>query len=112
MNVASISTVAAAPDSAQFAERVGRLPPAEQRRAVAEQVEAILLRQFLAPALASLPGAGNGVYGYLLTDAFAQKLSAGRGLGFARLLERQLTATTTPAAGASRPHSGSAAHLP
>lgn len=112
MNAASISAVAAAPDSTQFAERVGRLPPAEQRRVVAQQVEAILLRQLLAPALANLPGAGNGMYGYLLTDAMAQKLSAGRGLGFARLLERQLTATANPAAGASRPPAGSAATPP
>ncbi len=112
MNVAALSAVAAAPGSAQFAEQVGRLPAAEQRRVVAGQVEAILLRQLLAPALASLPGAGNGIYGYLLTDAFAQKLSAGRGLGFARLLERQLTATTTPAAGAPRPPAGPAAPLP
>jgi len=112
MNAAAVSALAAAPDSTQFADRVGRLPAAEQRRVVADQVEAILLRQLLAPALAHLPGAGNGVYGYLLTDALAQKLSAGRGIGFARLLERQLNATKNPAAGAPRPPAGSAAPLP
>jgi peptidoglycan hydrolase FlgJ len=76
-------------DSPHFAERVSQLPPAEQRRVVAQQFEAILLRQLLGPTLQALPGAGNEIYGYMLTDALAQKLSAGNGLGLASLLERQ-----------------------
>jgi flagellar protein FlgJ len=67
------------------------MSPAEQRRVVAQEFEAILLRQLLAPALQNMPGAGNGMYSYMLTDAFAQKLSAGNGLGLSGMLERQFT---------------------
>jgi len=89
-------------DSAAFASRVSRMSPVEQRRVVAQQFEAILLRQLLAPALQTMPGAGNGMYSYMLTDAFAQKLSAGNGLGLSGMLERQFTprGETTSAASA------------
>jgi len=67
---------------------------------VAQEFEAILLRQLLAPALQTMPGAGNGMYSYMLTDAFAQKLSAGNGLGLSGMLERQFTPRGETAAAA------------
>jgi Rod binding domain-containing protein len=83
--------------------------PAEQRAAVASQFEAIFVRQLLGKTMTSMLGSGGGamagVYGDLMTDAFAQQLTAGSGLGLARLLEKQLTprqpanpAPTQPAA--------------
>ncbi len=67
---------------------------AEQRAAVAAQFEAILVRQMLGKTVTSMLGskdsAATGVYGDLLTDKFAQQLTAGSGLGLARMLERQL----------------------
>jgi len=92
VQVTPVTSAPLSADSPHFGERLRSLPPAEQRRVVAEQFEAVLLRQLLGPTLQKLPGAGgNGVYGYMLTDAFAQKLSSGSGLGLARLLERQFT---------------------
>jgi flagellar protein FlgJ len=79
----------------------GNLDPAEQRAAVAGQFEAILLRQFLQNSIGSMlgssggggPGAGGGgsVYGYMLTDTLADKLSQGRGMGLASMIAKQLT---------------------
>lgn len=69
--------------------------PAEQRAAVAAQFEAILVRQMLGKTVTSMLGsqsnAATNVYGDLLTDTFAQQLTAGSGLGLARMIEKQLT---------------------
>jgi flagellar protein FlgJ len=84
----------------------GNLDPAGQRTAVASQFEAILLRQFLQDSIGSLMGGGEGapgnVYGYLLTDSLAQKLSEGRGMGLAPLIAQQLTPRGAPAGAASK----------
>jgi Rod binding domain-containing protein len=40
------------------------------------------------------------MYSYMLTDAFAQKLSAGNGLGLSGMLERQFTPRGETAAAA------------
>ena len=73
----------------------GNLPPAEQRAAVAGQFEAILLRQFLQESIGSMMGGGDkasgNVYGYMLTDTLAQKLTEGGGMGLAPVIARQLT---------------------
>lgn len=73
----------------------GHLDPAEQRQAVGEQFEAILIRQFLAQSLGSLMGdgkaGGGGVYGYMLTDSLAEKLTQGGGMGLAPVITRQLS---------------------
>lgn len=73
----------------------GNLKPEEARAAVASQFEAIILRQLLQESIGSMMGGKEGgtagnVYGYMLTDSFAQKLSAGNGLGLAPLLAKQL----------------------
>lgn len=81
--------------------------PAEQRAAVAAQFEAILVRQMLGKTITSMLGnsnnASSSVYGDLLTDTFAQKLTAGSGMGLARVIEQQL-APRRPTAGGEAPH--------
>lgn len=75
---------------------------AADRQRVAEQFEAILVRQFIGPALESAmsgggQAGGGGTYSYLLTDVLASKLTAGRGLGLAPMIAQQLTPRGTPA---------------
>jgi Rod binding domain-containing protein len=81
--------------------------PAEQRKEVAAQFEAILVRQLLGPTMASMlgkeGGAATNVYGDMLTDAFAQQLTRGGGLGLSGMLQKQLTPRT------ARDHSNSSA---
>jgi Rod binding domain-containing protein len=70
-------------------------PEAQQRAAVASQFEAVLVRQMLGKTITKMlgkeDGAATSVYGDLLTDTFAQQLTAGQGLGIGRMIERQLT---------------------
>lgn len=124
MNVAGISTLA--PTDATAAQRAEALTsrdraraahlrgaalrnasPAEQRAAVAAQFEAILVRQLLGKTVTSMLGskesAASSVYGDLVTDTFAQQLTAGSGLGLARMIEQQLTPRGEKPAGAA-PH--------
>ena len=81
---------------------------AAERHKVAGQFEAVLIRQLLGPTLTKMLGSDGGaasdVYGDLLTDAVAQQLSAGQGLGLGRVIEQQLTpraATSAARAAAS-----------
>ena len=74
---------------------------AEQRKAVAAQFEAILVRQLLGKSMTSLLGGEKGgvagsVYGDMLADSMSQQLTAGPGLGLGRFLEKQLTPRGTP----------------
>ena len=76
-----------------------------QRKVVAGQFEAILLRQFLSQSVGSMMGgddtAQGSVYGYMLTDALSQKLAAGGRHGPCKVIEKQLdpAAERPPAAG-------------
>ncbi|MCC5021314.1 MAG: hypothetical protein J6386_00180 [Candidatus Synoicihabitans palmerolidicus] len=70
---------------------------------MADQFEAIIVRQRLKPAIepimgggdsaqgGAIAGGGGGVYGYLLTDVLAGKLSEGTGMGLSHMIETQLT---------------------
>lgn len=73
--------------------------PAEQRAAVSSQFEAIFVRQLLGKTMTSMLGSGGGasanVYGDLLTDTFAQQLTAGSGIGVAKMIEQQLAPRST-----------------
>jgi peptidoglycan hydrolase FlgJ len=76
--------------------------PADQRREVAQQFEAILVRQLLGPTMASMLGKDGGtassVYGDMLTDTFSQQLSQNGGFGLSRMLEAQLAPRASRAA--------------
>ena len=74
--------------------------PAEVKKA-ASQFEAIILRQLLEPTIEPVmsggmggeKSSGGGVYGYMMTDVLANSLAQGGGLGWARMLEKQLSST-------------------
>jgi peptidoglycan hydrolase FlgJ len=69
----------------------------------AQQFEAIMVRQMIAPAIepmmsgSSLGGdksggeSGGGVYGYMLTDVLSTSITQGGGLGLADVITRQLS---------------------
>jgi Rod binding domain-containing protein len=93
-SAASVLTAHAAPHGLAALKR-GNLSPTEQRAAVSSEFEAILLRQFLQESVGSMMGGGDkasgNVYGYMLTDSLAQKISEGRGMGLAPIIAKQLT---------------------
>mgnify|MGYP003657450499 FL=1 len=86
---------------AQFAEQQSVKDPtkppsqAEVKKA-AEQFEAVIVRQLIAPAIDPLFAGegvnGGGIYGYMLTSTLADKITDGGGLGFASMLSREFTA--------------------
>lgn len=91
--------------------------PAVQRHQVAQQFEAIILRQLLGKTMNSMlnaekdsGGVAASVYGDMMTDSFANQLSQGSGLGLGRVIEKQLTprsaraVTASPSAGPVAPH--------
>jgi flagellar protein FlgJ len=94
MNVSAIASLATT--SPRGAERLSQLPQSDQVKAAAGQFEAILVRQFLQESVGKIMGGAQGgpsagVYGYLLTDILANKLTEGQGLGLGSVIERQLT---------------------
>jgi flagellar protein FlgJ len=97
MNVSAIAASTIGDTNAMPREASASKGPASaaDRKKVAAQFEAILVRQFLSQSLGSLMKTGEGasgdVYGYMLTDVLAQKLTSGRGLGLAQMVEKQLT---------------------
>lgn len=109
MSVAAVTPATAhhAPVHDLAALKRGKLDPTEQRAAVSSQFEAILLRQFLQDSVGSMmggkgaDGGGGGVYGYMLTDTLAQKLSDSGGMGLAPMIAKQLTPRGTPVPAAS-----------
>ena len=114
MNVSPVSSsVGHASTPALPADR-SRPTSDEDVKKVAEQFEAILVRQFLKPAIeplmsggmggaggaGSMAGSGGGIYGYMLTDVLATSLSSSGQFGFARMLEHQLRPDGAPDAAA------------
>jgi Rod binding domain-containing protein len=102
MSVAPITSHSAMAIDAVAHSRSGQLKgaalrqadPAEQRKAVGAQFEAILVRQLLGKTMTAMLGGSEGVagsvYGDMLADTLAQQLASGPGLGFGRFLEQQL----------------------
>ena len=91
----AIAAVARTPGRALPAQALRNASPEVQRKEVAAQFEAILVRQLLKPTMISMlgeeGGAASGVYGDIMTESFAQQLTRGGGLGLGRMLEQQLT---------------------
>jgi flagellar protein FlgJ len=109
MQVSSVTSTAASLPGILGQPVRANQTPAAQRKAVAAQFEAIMLRQFLQDSVGSMMGGGKdasgNVYGYLLTDVFAQQLSAGGGLGLSKVIQQQLTPRTPHAAAGGAPAS-------
>ncbi|MDP3068768.1 MAG: hypothetical protein Q8N18_00690 [Opitutaceae bacterium] len=95
MNVTPLLSAATAPTAFNGAA-MRNADPATQRAAVAQQFEAVLVRQLLGKTMSSMLGGEKGgvsgsVYGDMLTDILSQKLTAGPGLGLGQMIQRQLT---------------------
>lgn len=95
MNVSPLVSTASAPTGFSAAA-LRNADPATQRVAVAQQFEAVLVRQLLGKTMSSMlggekGGVAGGVYGDMLTDVLAQKLTAGPGLGLGKMIQQQLT---------------------
>lgn len=79
-------------------------PTPEQVNRTAEQFEAVLLRQLLAPAIEPMmsggamggENSGSGVYGYMLTDTLATAMAQGGGLGLAAMFKQQMAPAASP----------------
>jgi Rod binding domain-containing protein len=112
MNIDAITSLSGSPAAAlaalgaPSASASGGTPTAAatdaQRKKAAAQFEAILVRQLLSQSVGSMLG-GTGhtsgmIYGDMMTDVLAQKLTAGQGLGLGRMIEKQLAPPGTHAA--------------
>lgn len=90
-------------DPAAWRDRLvnGSAPESERLGAVSREFESILLRQYLGEALKPLTkggeslGSGNAIYGYMITDALANSLSASGTFGFSNLMQAQLAGPAT-----------------
>lgn len=99
--VQNLASTAASAATAPTPARVGGLaarPEAGDAKQAAKQFEAIILRQLLEPVmqpamsgLGGSEGSGNSIYGYMLTDAMANQLAQGGGLGLSKMLEKEFT---------------------
>lgn len=107
MSISPISSqtniAAAMPGIVSQPDRLSKLPQDQQVKAVSSQFEAIMLRQFLQDSVSKIMGGDEGgpsgsVYGYLMTDTLASKLSQAGGLGLSKILQQQLTPHTHAAA--------------
>ena len=108
MDVAALTSVSSASAVSQLADlsavrstrtltpsQLRNASPEVQRKQVAQQFEAILVRQLLGKTMTSMVGQGDdatsSVFGDMLTDSFSQQITHAGGLGLASLLEKQLT---------------------
>jgi len=102
MDITAISSMTSALPGALNLRALSSATPAGQRKAVAGQFEAIMLRQFLSQSVGKMMGgedsAQGSIYGYMLTDSLAQTMAAGGGLGLAKIIEQQLAPRGQPAA--------------
>lgn len=75
-------------------QALNNLEQKDQIKAAAGQFEAIIVRQLLQDSVGKLAGgeqAGGGMFGYMLTDVLANKLTEGGGLGLSNIFQHQLT---------------------
>ena len=113
MNISAIASTIASPvrpadqAAAVRSQGVPADKAAAQRKKVANQFEAILVRQMLSKSVGSMLGGDDvagSVYGDMMTDALAQNLTAGQGLGLGRMIEQQLAPRAPVVAGGTTPH--------
>ncbi len=80
------------------------MPEADQVKAAAGQFEAIIIRQLLEDSIGKLAGggeqSGGGMYSYMMTDAMANKITEGGGMGLAKVFAQQLSPRTSKATAA------------
>jgi Rod binding domain-containing protein len=81
--------------------KFSNLSQTDQAREAARQFEAILVRQLLNESIGKTlmggSGAQSNVYGYMMTDMFAEKLTQGPGIGLGQMLAREFTQRDTAA---------------
>ena len=87
---------------------LSKLDPEQQVKSVAGQFESILLRQFLQDSVSKMmggeqSGAAGNMYGYMLTDVLAGKISEGGGMGLSAVIQKQLSPRPAVHAGAQKP---------
>ena len=87
------TTAAATLAAGGKASALRNLPKSEQVRAAAGQFEAIIVRQLLQESVGKIMGKGpaGDMYGFMLTDTIANKITEGGGLGLSQMLAQQLT---------------------
>jgi len=117
MSIGPILAAAGAPPIASLPPPSGDLNPANGDNAakppanpteVARQFEAILVRQILSESMKSLleNGKDGQVYGYFVTEALADGITKGGGLGLRSVLETQLRQSAAPRSDAGTAVSG------
>jgi Rod binding domain-containing protein len=90
---------------------LANLSQEQQIKSVAGQFESILLRQFLQDSVSKIMGGesggsggtGGSMYGFMLTDVLASKLSEGGGMGLSSVIQKQLSPRTAAHTGAQKP---------
>ena len=92
MDITSISTQLSPTGLDHAAEATGTQDPKKVAK-VSRQFESILLRQFLGESMKPLlqSGPSGQVYGYMMTDSLASKISEAGGLGLAHVLQTQIS---------------------
>ena len=90
------------------AKALAALSQEQQVKKVAGQFESILLRQFLQDSVGKIMGGESGgtagsMYGFMLTDVLASKLSEGGGMGLSSVIQKQLSPRAAVTAGAQKP---------
>lgn len=93
--LSGFESTAPSKSSQELSDFVGNgTKPAEANKTaeVAQKFEAILTRQILSESMKPLleSGPSGQVYGYLITDALADAIGKGGGLGLSPILENQL----------------------
>lgn len=97
----SLGAAQASRDASEFnGQELRGANSAADRKKVGAQFEAVLVRQLLSKSVGSMLGGADNVagtvYGDMMTDALAQKLTSGMGLGLGRFIEKQLTPRGVP----------------
>lgn len=109
MNASPLSTLAPIlPGSSDVYERKDLVldgKPAPRAEDVARQFEEVLLRQMLGESMKSvIQNARAGeAYGYFITEALAEGISKGGGVGIRSILEAQLRSSNSETADTRKP---------